>query len=192
MCQECREEKANVFFTKIVNGVKTEVHLCEKCAREKGDLEFTFEPKFSLQNFFASFLSEPLSEIWSAPQREQHPSKVQCSNCSLTFTQFSQIGRFGCSSCYSSFGEDKLQPLFRRIHGSINHNGKVPRRLGGTTRIKREIEKLRQQLQQHIQMEEYEKAAITRDKIKSLEKELDELDEPDEVDETDEPDEKEG
>ncbi len=170
LCQECKENKANVFLTKIVNGVKTEVQLCEKCAREKGELEFNFEPKFSLQNFFAGFLNEP----WSTPQRQQHPSKVQCDNCSLTFTQFSQIGRFGCSRCYSSFGDENLQPLLRRIHGSINHGGKVPRRIGGTTRIKREIEKLRQQLQQHIQMEEYEKAAITRDKIRSLENELEE------------------
>jgi len=170
LCQECKEQKANVYITKIVNGIKTEVHLCDKCAREKGDLEFTFEPKFSLQNFFASFLSEP----WTAPQKPLSPSKVQCSNCGLTFAQFSQIGRFGCSHCYTAMDGDNLQPLFRRIHGSVSHSGKVPRRIGGTTRIKREIEKLRQQLQQHIQMEEYEKAAITRDKIRSLENELDE------------------
>jgi len=174
LCQECKEQKANVYVTRIVNGIKTEIHLCEKCAREKGDLEFAFEPKFSLQNFFASFLSEP----WAAPQKKTvSPSKVQCPNCGLTFAQFSQIGRFGCCNCYTAMGEEHLQPLFRRIHGNVSHSGKVPRRIGGTTRIKGEIEKLRQQLQQHIQMEEYEKAAITRDKIRSLEKELDQKEE---------------
>lgn len=172
LCQECNQHKATVYITKIINGLKNELHLCEKCAREKGDLDFSFEPKFSLQNFFASFLSEP----WIAKKDKEmvHPAKVQCSNCALTFAQFSQIGRFGCSQCYVSFGDEKLQPLFRRIHGGVDHAGKVPRSIGGTTKIKREIGKLRKQLQQFIQMEEYEKAAGTRDKIRSLEKELEE------------------
>ncbi len=46
---------------------------------------------------------------------------------------------------------------------------KVPRRVGGTTRIKREIGDLRKQLQQFIHLEEYEKAAAIRDKIRVLE-----------------------
>lgn len=168
LCQECQQNEANIFVTKVVNGFKTELYLCEQCARQKGDLDFTFEPKFSLHNFFASFLSEP----WSSRKEAAHPAKIQCSNCALTFAQFSQIGRLGCSSCYYSFGDEKLQPLFRRIHGSVSHVGKVPRNIGGATRIKRDIEKLRQQLQQHIQLEEYEKATIVRDEIRSLEKEL--------------------
>jgi len=172
LCQECNQNKATVYVSKIVNGIKTEVQLCEKCAKEKGDIDLSFEPQFSLQNFFASFLGEP----W-APQKDKetiHPAKVQCGTCGLTFAQFSQIGRFGCSDCYHSFGDEKLQPLFRRIHGSIDHAGKVPRRIGGVTRIKREIGKLRKQLQEQIQEEEYEKAAEIRDKIRKMEKELEE------------------
>ncbi|NLI69988.1 MAG: hypothetical protein GX364_03850 [Firmicutes bacterium] len=170
LCQECNQQKATVFITRIVNGLRTDLHLCERCARAKGDLDFSFEPKFTLKNFFASFLSEP----WAAKKDKEavHPAKVQCSNCALTFAQFSQIGRFGCSSCYHSFGDEKLQPLFRRIHGNIDHVGKVPRRIGGTTRIKREIGDLRKQLQQFIHLEEYEKAAAIRDQIRVLENAL--------------------
>ncbi len=170
LCQECNQHKAALYVTRIINGVKTEMHLCEKCAREKGDLDFSLEPNFSLQNFFASFLNESLA---SPKNKEKvHPAKIQCPVCGLTFAQFSQIGRFGCADCYHSFGNERLQPLFRRIHGSVDHAGKVPRRLGGATRLKREISKLRKKLQEHIQNEEYEKAAEVRDKVKIMEKEL--------------------
>lgn len=169
LCQECGDKKATIYVTKIINGVKTELHLCEKCAQEKGDMEFSFEPKFSLQNFVAGFLGE----TGVAPQKKPlQPTKVQCPQCGLTFAQFRQIGRFGCSNCYSAMGEENLHPLFRRIHGSINHQGKMPKKVGGTTRAKREIEKLKQELQQCIQSEEYEKAAQIRDKIRALEQEL--------------------
>ncbi len=37
LCQECGEKQATLHFTKIVNGEKTEFHICESCAREKGE-----------------------------------------------------------------------------------------------------------------------------------------------------------
>ena len=38
ICQECNQRPATLHFTKIINGEKTEVHLCEKCAQEKGEM----------------------------------------------------------------------------------------------------------------------------------------------------------
>ncbi len=175
LCQECNQNKASVHLTKIVNGIKTEVQLCEKCALKKGDLDFSFEPKFSLQNFLAGFLNE----AWVSKQgREKiNPARIQCPRCALTFAQFSQIGRFGCSNCYLAFGDEKLKPMLRRIHGSVNHVGKIPCRTGGATMIKRDLGKLRRQLQYYVRKEEYERAAEIRDSIRSLEKDLKEREE---------------
>lgn len=38
LCQECNKRPATLHFTKIVNGEKTEFHICESCAREKGEM----------------------------------------------------------------------------------------------------------------------------------------------------------
>jgi protein arginine kinase activator len=38
ICQECNQRPAALHFTKIINGEKTEVNLCEKCAQEKGEM----------------------------------------------------------------------------------------------------------------------------------------------------------
>jgi len=60
----------------------------------------------------------------------------------------------------------------RRIHGSTEHRGKIPKKAGGKMRVKREIEELKYQLEKAIKEEAYEKAAELRDKIRELEKEL--------------------
>jgi len=50
------------------------------------------------------------------------------------------------------------------------HTGKVPLRQAGRLRIERELERLRQELQEAIGKEEYERAAVLRDRIRMLEK----------------------
>ena len=58
LCEECQKREATVHYTKVVNNQKTEYHLCEQCAREKGELDFSwgFEPGFSIHNLLAGLL----------------------------------------------------------------------------------------------------------------------------------------
>ena len=35
MCQECQMRPATVHITKIVNNQKSQIHLCEECAKQK-------------------------------------------------------------------------------------------------------------------------------------------------------------
>ncbi len=169
ICQECGQETATVHITKSLNGRKSELHLCRRCAQAHDELDFSFEPQFSLHNFFGSLLGESLRGSREALRR----SKVQCPVCALTFAQFSQIGRLGCSECFRAFDE-QLAPLLRRIHGSSRHTGKVPRRSQGAIRFARELERLREELRLAVQREEFEKAAELRDRIRALEKEMQE------------------
>ncbi|MDW7673782.1 MAG: UvrB/UvrC motif-containing protein, partial [Bacillota bacterium] len=93
-------------------------------------------------------------------------------SCGLSYREFGHYGKFGCSDCYTAYG-DNIRPLFRKIHGSNYHQGKVPQRSGHSLLLKKDVEKLRKELQQLINQEEFEQAAVIRDKIKELEKELD-------------------
>jgi protein arginine kinase activator len=164
LCQECRKRPATVHITRIVNGRKAEMSLCEQCAREKGELEFLVEPQFPIQSFLAGLLQQgavPMLEV-SAP--------AKCETCGLTFEEFSRTGRLGCSGCYERFG-DRLDPVLRRIHGSARHTGKVPARSGEAIKVRRELARLREALAEAVKAEEFEKAAELRDEIKRLEKE---------------------
>lgn len=165
LCQECNKRPATLHFTKIVSGEKTEFHICETCAREKGELIPGTPNGFSIHNLLSGLLDFDPNAIGSKPQT------LRCDNCGLTYGQFSKIGRFGCSSCYKHFS-DKLDPLFKRVHGNTVHVGKVPKRSGGLIQYRREIDKLKQDMQLCISREEFEQAASIRDQIRELETKL--------------------
>ncbi|NLZ94097.1 MAG: hypothetical protein GX922_08855 [Firmicutes bacterium] len=162
LCQECQKRVATVHLTQIINGEHREQHLCEQCAKDKGDFNFNHNP-FSLQSLLTGLMN-----MESQPLMGFSTNKVQCDNCGLTYAQFGQIGRFGCSECYKAFGE-RLLPLLRRIHGSTQHVGREPRRAGGIVKLRRNIEELRKQLQRLVEQEEFEQAAVVRDQIRKLE-----------------------
>ncbi|KIL37150.1 hypothetical protein SD70_30975 [Gordoniibacillus kamchatkensis] len=167
MCQECGKKPATLHFTKIVNGEKTEFHICESCAREKGELIPGTSGGFSIHNLLSGLLDFEPSQSQSAAKVH----KLRCDNCGLTYSQFSKLGRFGCSQCYESFSE-RLDPLFKRVHGNIVHTGKVPKRSGSIIQHKREIDRLKREMMSSIEREEFEKAAELRDQIKELERKM--------------------
>lgn len=163
ICNECGKRPATVHITKIENGKKTNMHLCEQCALAKGAL--SINTGFSINDLLAGMLNTgtPL------PIKVDFMDDPSCPVCGMKYSRFRETGRFGCGSCYKSFG-DRLTPLFRRIHGNINHTGKIPQRTGGRLKIMREMESLKAELANAVKREEYEKAAEIRDKIRALEK----------------------
>jgi len=171
LCQECGSKPATLHFTKIVNGEKSEYHFCESCAREKGELIPGTANGFSIHNLLSGMLDfDPGSG--TAGARGQKPAQtLRCDTCGMSYAQFSKVGRFGCADCYRAFA-DKLDPLFRRIHGTTAHAGKIPKRGGGQIKYRRELAELKRQLEQLIEREEFEKAAQVRDRIRELEKRL--------------------
>lgn len=169
-CQECGKRPATLHFTKIINGEKTEFHICESCAREKGESIPGAPNGFSIHSLLSGLLDFEPSEAAIGAK----PQAVRCDECGLTYAQFSKIGRFGCSSCYKHFA-DRLDPLLKRVHGNTVHVGKIPKRYGGQMQYKREIEQLRRDLQKRIEREEFENAAHIRDRIRELEKKINDL-----------------
>lgn len=169
ICQECNKKPATLHFTKIVNGEKTEFHICESCAKEKGEMIPGTPNGFSIHNLLSGLLD--FDPTPGASFGHKPVSTLRCDQCGLTYGQFSKLGRFGCHSCYKHFSE-KLDPLFKRVHGNVVHVGKVPKRSGGLIQQKREIEQLKQELQARIQRQEFEYAATLRDQIRDLEQKL--------------------
>ncbi|MDO8686415.1 MAG: UvrB/UvrC motif-containing protein [Clostridiales bacterium] len=102
------------------------------------------------------------------PKTVQH-KKFVCDNCGLGLVGFQKTGKLGCSNCYNTFGE-LLRPLLKRLHcNNLEYNGKLPGKLSSAIIASREITKLKDELGRTILNEEYEKAAILRDKIREME-----------------------
>lgn len=158
-CEKCNENEATVHIKKSVNGVVTEAHLCEECAKlVKGDnLNFIDAADF-LSSFFDPFTPGAASG---------RKSRV-CPKCGMSYDEFSRSGYLGCSDCYQNF-KDSLTPMLQRMHGKTRHVGKLPKGFDKAIERQKEYEKLKEELKSAIDDERYEEAAKIRDSIKKLE-----------------------
>ncbi len=163
LCDECGSNAACVHMIKVLNGVKTEKHLCEACASSAGEACFSNGIHFSVNDLVKAIFSQELDDA-TAPQ-------LACPNCGMDFTDFGRSGKIGCSVCYGIFHE-QLDPILRRVHGTSCHTGKVPVKAGNAVRLRLKVKGLRQDLDRSVQCEDYENAAKLRDSIRLLETEL--------------------
>jgi len=173
-CQECKQRTATLHFTQVINGQRSEVNVCGVCAREKGYMTYP-EDSYSLHNLLAGLLNFDATQIGNLEGTVKQTADTQCPRCELTFSEFKRVGKFGCAECYQVFSK-KLHPIIRRVQsGNTNHHGKIPERRGGDLHTKKKIESYKLQLQQLIESESFEEAAIVRDQIKELKESDEEL-----------------
>ncbi len=91
----------------------------------------------------------------------------RCSCCNYTFDDILKSGKCGCSQCYIDFYE-QLLPHIKKSQNSIKHIGKTPKR-HLTSDSDKSLAELQFLLKELISEENYEQAAVIRDKIKKLE-----------------------
>lgn len=184
LCQNCGENEANVKYTQIVNGVKKQMNLCSKCAKELGIEDINFNMPIS----FSSFLGDMFDMYESPIPSLLKPEVLTCNKCNMTYDEFLKTGKIGCDNCYEVF-EPKLDLLLKNIHGVNRHVGRIGKFVKEGTvqnehikenkkqennskeqknKKKTKLEILQERLKQEIKEERYEDAAKTRDEIKKI------------------------
>ena len=162
-CELCREAVATVHLTEISNNQKKEVHLCESCAQEKGVAIHSHVKNLSLPEFFGQLSDAPTTA------EKKGPSSQKCPVCGIDYQEFRATGKFGCASDYRVFRKE-LDYLLDKVHGAIQHRGRMPLRLGMEMSRRRQIDDLKKELREAVESEEYEQAANIRDRIHMLER----------------------
>ncbi|MBY7141656.1 UvrB/UvrC motif-containing protein [Virgibacillus sp. NKC19-3] len=172
-CQECQQRPATLHFTQVINGTKTEIHVCEVCAKEKGYMTYP-EEGYSLHNLLTGLFNFDSAMMESQQSNSYNQVKeLKCPQCGMSLSTFKKVGKFGCATCYDTFSE-RLDPILRRVHsGNTKHYGKIPKRMGGDLHTKKQLESYKAELQQLIEDENFEEAAQIRDKIKALQNQSD-------------------
>lgn len=171
-CQKCNKNEANTHVKRVINGEFEEYHLCSECAKEMGysnvfsDFSSGFADDFN--SLFGSFFENAL------PARTQ---ATRCETCGSTYNDIARTGMMGCADCYEVFS-DRILPTIRRIHGNTTHMGKnspsykkVEVEKKPEDKKEDELTKLRSELDTAIKNQEFEKAAVLRDRIKEKENE---------------------
>jgi protein arginine kinase activator len=163
LCDDCNERIATVHLTQVFNGEKAESHLCEQCAYSKSGLMFDTNLQFSIPNFLGGMFS-------SIYKQEQSAETVtQCPRCGMSIMDIKRVGKLGRDECYHVY-EREMEASLRRIHGNSLHSGKIPARGGHKVKLRKQIETLKNQIQEAVREEQYERAAQIRDQLIELEK----------------------
>lgn len=156
-CQSCGKKEATVRYFEDINGVKQELHFCSDCASKLG-----------FENF-----SDMFSPIFTAIPKFyiEETKEEKCDKCGYTFDKYLKTGFFGCPNCYDTFDKN-LDDLFIKLQGKTRHVEKLEskRKEVKKTKLNKEeqIAILKGQLADLVKQEEYEKAAVLRDKIKKI------------------------
>jgi len=164
LCQNCQKNEATTHIKRIVNGEATQAHLCSDCAKSLGYDSMFSDIGFSFSDMLSSFFNEPVLNTLGG-------HTLRCEKCGSTFRDIVNSGRIGCADCYETF-YDKLLPSIQRIHGKTNHEGKIPNATEQSVK-RNELDELKNELNEAVEQQNYEKAAELRDKIKEMEGEND-------------------
>ena len=194
LCEKCRTREANIRYTEVINGIKTEHNLCSQCAREMdfGHYSAMFDTDYPIGKLLSDLFGLTGEET---EQEDAGLDQVVCPTCHTAYSDFVKNSRFGCPDCYGVF-DLLMSENIKRIQGSANHKGKHPRfhyeNEFGTERKASDVESsavekidwnpedaereeklavLKSKLQEAILEEEYEQAAKYRDEIRALKEE---------------------
>lgn len=177
VCERCRIREANIKYTEVINGVKTEHNLCSQCAQEMdlGPYSAILEGEFPLGKLISSLLG-----LSPSAARQQKLEDVACPTCGTTYEEFVKNSRFGCADCYHVF-DLLMGEKIRKIQENASHTGKHPKMRGkgqtGTAVTEKgqltftpdeQIRQLERRLQAALKEEDYEEAAVCRDAIRAL------------------------
>ena len=161
-CDICGKNEATIHLTEVVNDQVTKLHICETCAEQKSD---EMQSHFGLTDLLSGLVEGgDVMETGGITAMVE----VKCPTCGSEYQDFQKSGRIGCGKCYDVFSKS-LSTLLRKIHGSDKHVGKMP--VTGKSSIKRQedLNRLKSELKQVIMAEEFEKAALLRDRIRGME-----------------------
>lgn len=161
ICDNCGKREAIIAYTKMQGNSIEEVHLCAQCAEEKmkKDLAFNNAVSGKMENF--------LKDLFKLTGKFNNniPNK-KCSHCGTTFEDLGK-NQVGCEYCYDEFKEE-IESMLLNFKSSSKHKGKIPKSAGKEPVYKREENELRDKLSVAVELEEYEEAAVLRDKLKQL------------------------
>ncbi len=172
-CEKCQKKDATIHLTEIIKDVKSEVHLCDECARRIG-----LNAKIS---GFTISLPEVISHLEPGEEGEKPvevgpEERIACMICGTSLAEYKRSRLLGCPDCYRYLG-DSLTGTLASHHPDMYHVGKIPSNSQGfveddiPVRILEEkeesLDQLRMSLRDAVMDERYEEAAVLRDHIRS-------------------------
>jgi protein arginine kinase activator len=169
-CDLCGE-KATVFYTQVANGKMKKTALCESCADHQG----VTDPNGLLMadQLMGMPLAQETQEVTKSLDFLKEGTAVECPSCRFSLEDYRKVGRLGCGDCYLAFGVEIEQRL-PSLHKGLEHSGRAPAGLLELELKRSLIDRLNNNLEKAIAIEDYEAAATIRDELQFATKDLSE------------------
>ncbi len=166
MCEVCGLREADHLLVEVVGGEKREKRVCQTCAFR---LAVAVPEEKPLE--MVSYPSSPEGEV-----REPRPPErmdLVCPRCGRSYLDVKKTFLFGCAECYFAFVEN-VPRLIEKFHGAshLRYQGTPYTHDPQRRALMEERTRLLTELEQAVAEEQFEKAAILRDRIRRIEKEL--------------------
>lgn len=160
-CEICGLRDAVIHIRQIQKNNVNELHICEECAQEKGLMKEE-ESEISISNLLSGLIDN--KEIPGAEEAVE-----ACPRCGLKAADFRKRGKFGCPECFHAFQRD-VRSILSQMAGRTHHAGKLPKNETAAVEPSAgpDREALSLDLREAIEREDYETAAILRDRIREL------------------------
>ena len=180
LCDKCKKKEATIHVKKVSGGKIESMHLCADCAKEKEDKGVLGALGFNLAEVLFNIGEFGKLSPDAVPEQSENISDtgVSCPACSWNMEKLQRFnGKLGCPECYHTFAS-MLSHALKQVHKGQCHLGKHP--LDGTpgnsrAKLNAEIKQLQKELAILVSREEYEDAAVCRDRINALKHNLEQL-----------------
>lgn len=169
-CQKCNKE-ATCHITDLVGKKQVEMHFCKEHADEyMQQMQGSFGENANMASALANHIAQQMA-LSKASDEFLESDQECCPTCGMFFSEFRASSRFGCPDDYRAF-EKQLKPLLMNIHGELRHTGKKPKNFTETeSQNLTTLIRKRREMEEAVTEENYERASVLRDEIKSLERE---------------------
>jgi protein arginine kinase activator len=162
-CEICGLRDAVIHIRQIQKSSVNELHICEECAQEKGLIKEE-ESEISISNLLSGLIDN--KDISGT----EEPGEA-CPRCGMKPEDFRKRGKFGCAECFHTFQKD-VRSILSQMTGRTHHMGKLPRSEAVPVPEGPDRETLAIELREAIEREDYEAAALLRDKIRELDSDV--------------------
>ena len=155
-CEHCSENEANFFYKSVVNGKKTEVHLCSDCARELGYMEDfprmtvttslfdLLAPRTMLSPFFGGSIFEEMDDLFERAFAPMH--------------------------AFARVAAPQREETAQGEAESKDENLGIDAEKTAQLRRERELNSLKCELSSCVERQDFERAITLRDRIREMEK----------------------
>ncbi len=170
LCDICGKRDAIVFIHQVGAGEQTELHLCSQCAYEHGLQHLEGDIGKALSDLLKKLPLDKVPVSDPSPlgkMKKKYPE--HCPSCGLSFQDIKKHGLAGCETCWNVFG-DLLAVSNVKKQGNQQHRGRLSCQITDVIAQKQELEQLKNLLQAAVDREDYEQAAMYRDRIRLLER----------------------